>query len=582
MSGSLLTVKKTILQRSYQPPADRPLQHLHPVLQRVYYARQVAAADELDLSLNTLPPPALLSGMDGMADFLAEAVMAGRRLLVVADFDADGATACVVALRGLRLLGASQVDYLVPTRADGYGLTPEIVALAAERRPYAIITVDNGIASLEGVAAAKALGIHVLVTDHHLPGSVLPEADAIVNPNLAGDAFPSKALAGVGVMFYVLIAVRAKLKAAGWFERRGEALPNLGCLLDLVALGTVADVVPLDRINRVLVHQGVQRIRAGQGHAGVVALLEVAKRDPAQLRAADLGFYAAPRLNAAGRLEDMALGIECLLADDLDAARGMAARLDSLNLERRAIEEQMKEQALQIMKQGRWQELTGQQPVVCLYDASWHQGVIGILASRIKDRLQRPVIAFAPGGEGEIKGSARSVAGVHIRDLLSEVAASHPNLLQKFGGHAMAAGLTIKRGDYSAFVAALEEVAQRHLQDWRAENVVYTDGPLEHGDFLLQFAETLQQAGPWGQGFPEPAFDGVFAVEQMKIMADKHLRLVLALPETGRRVDGVAFNVDTPSQWLGCERLRLAYRLDVNVFRNARSLQLLVDYMEPC
>lgn len=576
-------MKKTIVRRTYQLPANHPLQHLHPVLQRVYYARQVEDAQQLDCSLESLPPPGALSGMDTMAKLLAEAVMSNQRLLVVADFDADGATACAVALRGLRLLGAEQVDYLVPNRFEyGYGLTPEIVAIAAMRQPDYIITVDNGIASLEGVAAAKEHGIGVLITDHHLPGAELPKADAIVNPNLSGDSFPSKFLAGVGVMFYVLIALRARLREVGWFEQRGVAAPNLARLLDLVALGTVADVVPLDRINRVLVHQGVQRIRAGQAHAGVAALLEVAKRNPAWVSAADLGFGVAPRLNAAGRLEDMGLGIECLLTDRAEAARDMACGLDDLNLERRIIENRMKLEAFQLMKQGDWLEKAGQQPVVCLFDEGWHQGVIGILASRIKDRLHRPVIAFAPGGEGQVKGSARSVAGVHIRDLLRDVAAAYPGLLQKFGGHAMAAGLTLRRSDYSVFVEALAQVAVRRLRSWQRDDTLYTDGTLEHGDFLLQFAETLQQAGPWGQGFPEPSFDGVFNVEQVRIMADKHLRFVLALPSPRRRVDGVAFHVDEPRQWLGCERLRLVYRLDINEFRNTRSLQLLVDYMEIC
>lgn len=575
------SVKKTILHRSYQPPPDQPLQHLHPVLQRIYYARDIQGAQQLDCSLDSLPPPASLSGMATMVDLLAQAVIDDQRLLVVADFDADGATACAVALRGLRALGARQVDYLVPNRFEyGYGLTPEIVALAAERRPDWLITVDNGIASLEGVAAAKALGIGVLITDHHLPGATLPAADAIVNPNLPGDAFPSKALAGVGVMFYVLIALRAKLREIGWFEQRGLSAPNLGRLLDLVALGTVADVVPLDRINRVLVQQGLQRIRKGQAHVGVLALLEVAKRNPTALVAADLGFNVAPRLNAAGRLEDMGLGIECLLTDDLAAAREMACALDGLNLERRGIEDRMKLEAFKIMQSGDWLAKAERQPVACLFDAGWHQGVIGILASRVKDRLHRPVIAFAPGSDGELKGSARSVSSIHIRDLLSDVAVAHPGLLQKFGGHAMAAGLTLRQADYPAFVQALEQVAARQLQGWQAENTLYTDGELEHGDFLLQFAETLQQAGPWGQGFPEPSFDGLFEVEEVRIMAEKHLRLVLILPATGRRVDGVAFNVDEPKQWLGCRRLRLVYRLDVNTFRDARTLQLRVEYLE--
>lgn len=559
-----------------------PLSHLHPVLQRVYYARQVDGADELDLSLDRLPAPDLLSGMDTMGNILADAVMGGRRLLVLADFDADGATACAVAMKGLRALGAESVDYLVPNRFEyGYGLTPEIVALAAQRKPDYIVTVDNGISSLEGVAAAKERGIGVLVTDHHLPGGELPAADAIVNPNLPGDMFPSKSLAGVGVMFYVLAALRTRLRQAGWFARHGISEPNLGRLLDLVALGTVADVVPLDRVNRVLVHQGLARIRAGQAQPGVLAMLEAAGRKHGNATAADLGFSVAPRLNAAGRLEDMSFGIECLLCDDYSRALPMTQRLDELNGERRAIEAQMQAEALELLKRRDWSLGSGGQPVVCLYDDGWHQGVIGILASRIKDRLHRPVIAFAPGGEGELKGSARSIAGVHIRDLLSEVAAAYPGLLQRFGGHAMAAGLGLRSSDYAVFVAALNDIAVRHASQWTTEQVVYSDGALGHEDFRLQFAEELRDAGPWGQGFPEPVFDGVFDVTQARILGGQHLRLGLALPDSGRRVDAMAFRRDDAERWLGCERLRLAYRLDVNDYRDTRSLQLVVDYLEP-
>ncbi|CAI8836222.1 single-stranded-DNA-specific exonuclease RecJ [Methylocaldum szegediense] len=572
-------VKKKIIPRASDRLAAPELSHLPPLLQRIYTARRLTAIDELDRSLARLPSPWLLSGMEAMADQLAEAIRKNQRILVIADYDTDGATACAVAVRGLKLLGAERVSYLVPNRFEyGYGLTPEIVVLAAQSNPDILLTVDNGISSLEGTLAAKARGIRVLITDHHLPGSQLPEADGIVNPNLAGDPFPSKCLAGVGVMFYVLSAVRNRLRTAGHFARAGAKEPNLAQLLDLVALGTVADVVCLDHVNRILVHQGLQRIRSGQAQAGLLALLEVAGRDARLITAADLGFAVAPRLNAAGRLEDMTLGIECLLTDDADAASAMAVRLDQLNRDRREIEEQMKLDALAYLEDLDASLTT--KAALCLFDDAWHQGVVGILASRIKDRLNRPVIAFARTDGDEIKGSARSIPGVHIRDVLSDIATRNPNLLRKFGGHAIAAGLSLHRNDLARFAELFEEEVARHSADLDLDHVVHSDGPLEVHEMELETAELLRQAGPWGQGFPEPLFDGEFDVAQSRIVGDRHLKLLLRIPNSEKLVDGIAFFVDEPAEWLACRRLRAVYRLEINEFRDVRNVQLRMEYME--
>ncbi|BBA36482.1 ssDNA-specific exonuclease RecJ [Methylocaldum marinum] len=572
-------VKKKIIPRASDRLAAPEFSHLPPLLQRIYTARRLTVADELDRSLAKLPSPWLLSGMEGMADQLAEAIRQNKSILVIADYDTDGATGCAVAVRGLRLLGAERVSYLVPNRFEyGYGLTPEIVDLAAQSAPDILLTVDNGISSLEGTAAAKARGMLVFITDHHLPGSELPGADAIVNPNLAGDRFPSKYLAGVGVMFYVLSAVRIRLRNSGHFSQNGLQEPNLAQLLDLVALGTVADVVTLDHVNRILVHQGLQRIRSGQAHAGLLALLEVSGRNSRIITAADLGFAVAPRLNAAGRLEDMTLGIECLLTDDADAARAMAVRLDQLNRDRREIEEQMKLDALAHLED--LDASLATKAALCLFDDSWHQGVVGILASRIKDRLNRPVIAFARTDGDEIKGSARSIPGVHIRDVLSDIATRYPNLLRKFGGHAMAAGLSLHRDDLPHFTELFEEEVALHVADLDLDHAIHSDGPLEAHELDLDIAELLRQAGPWGQGFPEPLFDGEFEVTQSRIVGDRHLKLVLKIPNSEKFIDGIAFFVDEPSDWLACRHLRAVYRLDINEFRDARNVQLRMEYME--
>jgi single-stranded-DNA-specific exonuclease len=571
--------KKKIVRRAVAQPDNERFVQLHPVLSRIYQARELCSAEELDRSLARLPSPWLLSGMETMVQRLLQALEKQRSVLILADYDADGATSCAVGMEGLRLLGFGRVSYLVPNRFEyGYGLTPEIVEVASRQSPDLILTVDNGIASLEGVEEAHAHGMEVLITDHHLPGETLPAADAIVNPNLPGDSFPSKCLAGVGVMFYVLMALRARMREMGGFSQR-EA-PNLARLLDYVALGTVADVVPLDHANRILVHQGLQRIRAGQSHPGVLALIEAAGRNHKHLSAADLSFAVAPRLNAAGRLEDMSLGIECLLASGAEQARAMAVRLDELNRDRREIEERMKLDALAFLDQMSLVEKVNEVAGICLFDESWHQGVIGILASRIKDRLHRPVIAFAPGDGGDIKGSARSIEGIHIRDVLSDIAVAHPALLQKFGGHAMAAGLSLRLADLSVFAGLFNEAVGKRLNGFNKEPAVHTDGALDPADLQLELSEVLRQAGPWGQGFPEPLFDGEFEVVQARVLGARHLKLLLRPPGHERVLDAIAFFVDAPERWLGSRRVRAAYRLEVNDYRNQRALQLNIEYLE--
>ena len=577
---------KQIIRRDVSLDASDFDEKLPPILQRVYAARGVLNHHPLDYSLAKLHPYATLSGIDEAVHLLEQALVAQQRILIVADFDADGATSCVVAMRALRLMGAEKVSYLVPNRFEyGYGLTPEIVALAGLQSPDLMVTVDNGISSIDGVKAAKAAGIKVLVTDHHLPGAELPHADAIVNPNQPGDQFPGKNLAGVGVIFYVMLALRAHLRASGWFKQKGIDEPNLATLLDIVALGTVADVVPLDHNNRILVSQGLSRIRSGACCAGVSALLHVAKRHPANLVASDLGFSIGPRLNAAGRLEDMSLGIECLLADDSDAAMLLAERLDELNRERREIEGEMQAQALECLTNIKLDIEDREASVgLCLFDKSWHQGVIGIVASRIKERYHRPVVAFALAGgdlesdDAEIKGSARSIKGVHMRDLLDTIAARHPALLSKFGGHAMAAGMTIKAADLGTFEAVFNE-ALRHCVDKEIlQDVIQSDGELNSDEFSLELAEAVRAAGPWGQAFPEPLFDGLFDVVQQRIVGKKHLKLVLQPVGSRNMIDAIAFNHGEVTS----DRLHAAYRLDVNEYRGQRTLQLVIEYIEPC
>jgi len=569
---------EAIVRRQRRVTDDRLPAGLHPVLRRVYAARTIDSPDDLDYSLDRLLPATLLGGLAEAVDVLEAVVRESRRIVIVGDFDADGATSVALCVRVLRLMGAADVRYLVPNRFEyGYGLTPEIVAAAALLEPAVIMTVDNGISSVAGVQAARVRGIQVLITDHHLPGAQLPAANAIVNPNLPGDTFPSKYLAGVGVAFYVMLALRARLRGQGWFERSSLADPNLAQFLDLVALGTVADVVPLDRNNRILVQQGIQRIRAGYCVPGIRALLDAGGRRHVNCVAGDLGFSVAPRLNAAGRLEDMSIGIECLLSGDETSARTLAARLDVLNAERRQIEADMQAQALAAI--GRLHLDAKRLPVgLCLFEPDWHQGVVGILAARIKERFHRPVIAFARSGTGELKGSARSVAGLHIRDVLDAVAARHPGLVAKFGGHAMAAGLTLDETCYAEFSRAFDAEVHRHLSSEDLRGVVYTDGELTGEELSLETAQLLRDAGPWGQEFPGPVFDGDFEILTQRVVGQRHLKLSVKPVSGSGCIDAIAFNTTVlPGS---SRRVRMAYRLDVNEYRGMVSPQLIVEHIE--
>ena len=546
------------------------------VLKRVYASRGVQNPADLALTLDQLTPPTSLKGIQDAAELLADAIEGEARVLIVGDFDADGATSCAMAVSVLRQMGLSEVAYLVPNRFEfGYGLTPEIVEMAARQAPDLLITVDNGISSIEGVAAAQGLGISVLITDHHLPGNTLPTADVIVNPNQPGCAFPSKSLAGVGVMFYVLTALRATLRQRNWFADRGIEPPNLGDALDLVALGTVADVVPLDHNNRILVAAGLARIRSGRARPGIEALFEVAGRDHRAATAGDLGFVVGPRLNAAGRLDDMSIGIECLLSESTQTARQHAQALHNLNRERRDIEQSMQQDALAKLEA---LDLSGGQLpyAMTLYDPSWHQGVIGILASRIRERVYRPTLVFADADEGMLKGSGRSIAGLHLRDVLDRVATRHPGLLEKFGGHAMAAGLSLAKADLDTFREALNSVVAETLSHQSPERIQDSDGALAAGEMNVELAEQLSAGGPWGQQFPEPLFDGRFSVKRHRIVGEKHLKL--SLESDGKEIEAIAFNVDA-EQWLAqpLESIGALYRLDINDYRGDRTVQLVID-----
>lgn len=575
-------MKKIIRRRECTQSTDLQMA-IHPLLQRIYNARGVQHERELQYQLAHLHKPNF-KGLNEAVSLLADAVVAQAKIIIVGDFDADGATSSALAVLALKAMGLPSVDFIVPNRFEyGYGLTPEIVAVAAAQQPDIIITVDNGISSVEGVDAANELGIAVIVTDHHLPGAQLPNADAIVNPNQPGCEFPSKNLAGVGVIFYVMNALRAELRQMGWFEESGIPEPNMASFLDLVALGTVADVVPLDHNNRILVAQGLQRIRAGACRPGIKAMLEVAGKHAQKLVASDFGFALGPRLNAAGRLDDMSLGIQCLLCDSENLAREMAAQMDELNRDRKAIEAGMQQEAMSMLQKTLQADASNLPWGVCLFDETWHQGVIGILASRIKDKYHRPTIVFADVGNDEIKGSARSVPGFHIRDALDAIAARHPHLLQKFGGHAMAAGMSLSRANFPAFSEAFDEEVRRQLTETDLHAVVVSDGELTAQDLSLSLAMQLRDAGPWGQHFPEPVFDGEFLLIQQRKVGEKHLKMTLALDNQGQQlVDAIAFNIDT-SIWPNpqIQRVRLAYKLDVNEFRGNTNLQLLVDYLEP-
>ncbi|MBS1131843.1 MAG: exonuclease RecJ [Proteobacteria bacterium] len=547
-------------------------QGLHPLLARLYAARGIKDKSELDYELKSLIPPTALTHAAEAAQLLADAIEAEAKMLIIGDYDCDGATATAVGMRALKSLGAD-VDFLLPDRFKlGYGLSPEIVDVAAEQSPDLIITVDNGIASLEGVARAQQHGIATLITDHHLPAATLPAADCIVNPNQPGCDFPSKCIAGVGVMFYVMLALRAELRERGWFTPNGgdRPEPNFANLLDLVALGTVADVVKLDRNNRILVSQGLKRMRAGQMQPGIAALFKAAARDPKRATAFDLGFLLGPRLNAAGRLADMRLGVECLLTDDPSRALQIAQELDGLNRERREIEAGMQEQALILLES---LDVANAAPGIALFDAGWHEGVVGILASRIKDKLHRPVFAFARGEGGIVKGSGRSIPGLHLRDALDLVAKRAPGLLVRFGGHAMAAGATLKEEDFERFSQLFAEVAAELLAPADLTRTLETDGNLEGGYISLETARMLENE-IWGQGFPAPLFMDDFDVEQQRVLKEKHLKLRLRKGDT--RIDAIQFNFSNQPG----SRTRVAYRLAINEYMGVESPQLMVEHLE--
>ena len=572
-------MKKIIIRK---PPEQAQLDadDISPLLKRIYLSRGITTKEELEYNLENLLSYENFSGMEQAVNCLWDAFANKQQVLVIGDYDADGATSTVLAVKALQAFGLPQVDFLVPNRFEyGYGLTPEIAVVAARKNPDLIITVDNGISSCAGVATAKQLGSKVIITDHHLPGKELPEADAIVNPNQAQDQFASKNLAGVGVIFYVMLALRKFLREKDWFKSQQIPEPNMASFLDLVALGTVADIVSLDKNNRILIQNGLQRIRAGKCRPGLKALLKIAKRNYKEAVASDLGYALGPRLNAAGRLDDMSLGIECLLSENEDDAYKIAAQLNDLNDERRSIEVDMRQQAIRELDR---LQLDKELPLgLCLYDERWHQGVVGILASRLKDRLHRPVVTFAKVDDNEIKGSARSVSGLHIRNIIDTIAAQNPGLITKFGGHAMAAGLNLQVDKYEDFRAAFAEEVSKHLTPEDLHGQIYTDGELSNEDFCLANAELLRNAGPWGQGFPEPTFVNTFDIVQQRIVGQKHLKLTLKLANTDQLINAIAFNVDLKS-WpnLRCEKLYAAYRVDINEYRERRDLQLILEHME--
>lgn len=558
-------------------PADLP-----PLLQRLYASRGVRSAQELERGVKGMLPWSQLTGVEKAVEMLYGAFKQELHIVVVGDFDADGATSTALSVLALRGLGYGNVSYLVPNRfEDGYGLSPEVVDQAHARGAQMIMTVDNGISSHAGVERAHALDIPVLVTDHHLPGDTLPAAEAIINPNLRDCEFPSKSLAGVGVAFYLMLALRTFLRDKGWFDERGIAPPNLADLLDLVALGTVADVVPLDANNRILTWQGLSRIRAGKCRPGIKALLEIANRDPQKLAASDLGFALGPRLNAAGRLDDMSVGVALLLCDNTGEARVLANELDALNQTRKEIEQGMQAEALTLCEklEGSSETLPGG---LAMYHPQWHQGVVGILASRIKERFHRPVIAFAPTGDGTLKGSGRSIQGLHMRDALERLDTLYPGLILKFGGHAMAAGLSLEEARFEEFQQRFGELVTEWLDPALLQGEVVSDGPLAAAEMSMEVAQMLRDAGPWGQMFPEPLFDGRFRLLQQRLVGERHLKVMVEPVGGGPLLDGIAFNVDT-SIWPdnGVREVQLAYKLDINEFRGNRSLQLIIDHLWP-
>lgn len=572
-----IQLRRREVDNSAQLPADLP-----PLLQRLYASRGVRSAVDLERSVKGMLPWQQLSGVEKAVEILYNAFREGLRIVVVGDFDADGATSTALSVLSLRQLGCSNVTYLVPNRfEDGYGLSPEVVDQAHARGAQLIMTVDNGISSHSGVDRAHALGIPVVVTDHHLPGDTLPAAEAIINPNLRDCEFPSKSLAGVGVAFYLMLALRTHLRDQGWFESQGIAAPNLAELLDLVALGTVADVVPLDANNRILTWQGLSRIRAGKCRPGIKALLEVSNRDAQKLAASDLGFALGPRLNAAGRLDDMSVGVALLLSDNIGEARQLANELDALNQTRKEIEQGMQAEALTLCEklERSSETLPGG---LAMYHPEWHQGVVGILASRIKERFHRPVIAFAPAGDGTLKGSGRSIQGLHMRDALERLDTLYPKMMIKFGGHAMAAGLSLEEAQFDLFQQRFGELVTEWLDPALLQGEVVSDGPLAAAEMTMEIAQMLRDAGPWGQMFPEPLFDGRFRLLQQRLVGERHLKVMVEPVGGGPLLDGIAFNVDTAC-WPdnGVREVELAYKLDINEFRGNRSLQLIIDNIWP-
>ena len=573
-------LNKKIINRDVPDEINLP-DSIHPVLKRIYASRNIKSSEDLDYSLGSLIPYEELGGIDDAVILLQEMITQKKRILIVADFDADGATSCALAIRGLTAMGAEDVIYVVPNRFEhGYGLSPKIVDVALDHDPDLIVTVDNGISSISGVEHAKKNGIKVLITDHHLPGDKLPSADVIINPQLKEDKFPSKNLAGVGVIFYILLALRAKLKAENWFDEKNIKYPNLANLLDLVALGTISDLVPLDKNNRTMVAHGLKLMRKNKSKAGILAILNQSGRQLSTLTSGDLSFAIAPRLNAAGRLTDMSLGIECLLTDDKENATEMAKKLNQLNIERRQIQDNMEEQAFTEFEKY-LQDTSKKIPHgICIYNQNWHQGVVGILAAKIKEKFNRPVVVFAQECQGILKGSARSITELHIKDVFDEIARLYPELILTFGGHAMAAGLTIEESQFDRFSDVFNKVVNQYISSDSLEDQCLTDGELSGDDFSLPLALAIQNAGPWGQSFPEPIFVGQFKILDKRVVGESHLKLKLQ-SRNNNTLDAIAFNMtddDWPSK---LEQITSTYRLGINNYRGHSQIQLFIEHIEP-
>lgn len=573
-------INKKIINRVVPDGINLP-DSIHPVLKRIYASRNIKSGEDLDYSLGSLISYEELGGIDDAVILLQEMITQKKRILIVADFDADGATSCALAIRGLTAMGAEDVIYVVPNRFEhGYGLSPKIVDVALDHDPDLIVTVDNGISSISGVEHAKKNGIKVLITDHHLPGDKLPRADVIVNPQLKENKFPSKNLAGVGVIFYILLALRAKLKTENWFDEKNIKYPNLANLLDLVALGTISDLVPLDKNNRTMVAHGLKLMRQNKSKAGILAILNQSGRQLSTLTSGDLSFAIAPRLNAAGRLTDMSLGIECLLTDDKENATEMAKKLNQLNIERRQIQDNMEEQAFTEFEKS-FQDTSKKIPHgICIYNQNWHQGVVGILAAKIKEKFNRPVVVFAQECQGILKGSARSITELHIKDVFDEIARLYPELILTFGGHAMAAGLTIEESQFDRFSDAFNKVVDRYISSDSLEDQCLTDGELSGDDFSLPLALAIQNSGPWGQSFPEPIFVGQFKILDKRVVGKSHLKLKLQ-SRNNNTLDAIAFNM-TDDDWPAkLEQITSTYRLGINNYRGHSKIQLFIEHIEP-